>query len=43
MWSSYDMWSDWGDARIEENDFVRKAYIEEISRKEYVHGTKKQD
>ncbi len=36
-WSRYEQWSNWGDARLEENEAVLKRYRDEMRKPLYIH------
>jgi hypothetical protein len=42
-WSRYKQWHNWGDARIEENETVRKKYLREMQSPLYLHGNPHQN
>lgn len=37
-WTTIDRWRDWGDARLEINEYIRDHWIEEISAERYLHA-----
>lgn len=37
-WASYTQWSDWGDGRLEGNDFVGQHFIKEMDHPIFCHG-----
>lgn len=39
-WAFYPQWSDWGDGRLEENDFVSQRFIKEMEHSIFRHGKK---
>jgi hypothetical protein len=41
-WTEYPQWSDWGDARIDQNDYIKVKYIHELRKGLYYHGSKEQ-
>lgn len=39
-WAFYPQWSDWGDGRLEENDFVSQRFMKEMEHSIFRHGKK---
>ena len=37
-WAFYPQWSDWGDGRLEENDFVSQRFMKEMEHSIFRHG-----
>jgi hypothetical protein len=37
-WAKYPKWGDWGNGRIEDNEYVSRHFVKEISHKYYIHG-----
>ncbi len=38
-WSQYPQWADWGDCRIENNDYVKQQFTQEMDAPSYLHVT----
>jgi hypothetical protein len=41
-WAKYEMWDDWGDCRLEQNQELASKYIRELKAGIYQHGASKE-
>ncbi|GEM_PF-579151 len=42
-WGEFEQWSDWGNAQLSENDFVRFNYIHKLRSEIYFHASQQSD